>query len=168
MPLTPLHWTVLLFGFLAASTFYLPSLLLSSTLIDIETFVNALYFIFVSRSGPCIHCFFHTYLGASILGALVGFILVKTRKKLDLSVFIFKIDQSKVSDLNVYVSSFIGAWSHVFLDSFVYPDITPFWPLSNANPLLYFISTAAVYLILFLGFLLCSYFFIFSKSIKRQ
>jgi membrane-bound metal-dependent hydrolase YbcI (DUF457 family) len=38
------------------------------------------------------------------------------------------------------ISSLIGVWSHVFLDSIMHQDMMPFSPFSDANPFLGFVS----------------------------
>lgn len=80
MPLTPFHWGTLVFGFAFFGWFYIPALAVSSVVMDIEPF----YFLFVSPSADgSLHGFFHTILGASLLAALVAFVLVKSRSRVD-------------------------------------------------------------------------------------
>lgn len=45
----------------------------------------------------------------------------------------------------ILISSFIGVFSHIVLDSFLYSDIKPFFP-SNYNPLLGLFNSLEIYL----------------------
>lgn len=167
MPLTPFHWGALVFGMLALSFFYLPALAISSVLMDIEPLFYGVYYLFVPPSaGACLHCFFHTYLGASIIALVVGFALVGTRKKLDLSNLLFGINQDAISDAKIYATSFLAAWSHIFLDSFMYGDIKPFWPFTSANPFLGVIPAFYVYALTTLG--LAAFIFLYFLQISKK
>lgn len=144
MPLTPFHLCVIIFGLIFLNTFYIPALLISSVLMDFEPF----YYLFISpRSDYVIHSFFHTYAGATILGLIVAFILVKTRKKCDNLMKKFKINQKNISNKKVYLSSLFAAYLHIFLDSFMHSDIKPFFPFTNNNPLLGVISVEVIYIL---------------------
>jgi membrane-bound metal-dependent hydrolase YbcI (DUF457 family) len=46
----------------------------------------------------------------------------------------------------------VGGWSHVFLDSFLYTDLSPFWPISFGNPFVGLLSFDAVLLVTIAGF----------------
>ncbi len=143
MPLTPFHWSIVLLGILFFNTFYIPALAVSSVLMDLEP----LYFHFlVPDPEGYIHRFFHTYIGVTILGLIVGIALIKGRKIVDQFMGFFKLDQRLVSSKLILFSSLIGAWSHVFFDSFLHKDIKPFWPI-EVNPFLGKISVINVYLI---------------------
>ncbi len=167
MPLTPFHWSVLVFGLLALSFFYLPALVISSALMDIEPFFYGLCYLFVPPGADaCLHCFFHTYVGASIIAFVVGFVLVKTRKRLDLAGILFSINQDAVSDLKIYVSSFLAAWSHIFIDSFLYGDMKPLWPLTGENPLLGTIPPIYIYLFTALG--LAAFIFLYFMRLAKK
>lgn len=45
------------------------------------------------------------------------------------------------------IGSLLGAWSHVLLDSLLYPDMAPLAPFSEANPMLYAMAAAKVHLL---------------------
>lgn len=151
MPLTPFHWNVVLFGFLALSTFYIPALAISSVIMDLEPF----YYLFISPSPDgSVHGFFHTYFGVTIIGLAVGFVLIKVRKKVDWLMSLFKIKQESISTAGIYLSSILAAWSHVFLDSFMHADLKPFWPLTDYNPFLGLVSPSFIYLLTGLGLVL--------------
>lgn len=148
MPLTPFHWSVLVFGVVFFNSLYLPALAISSVIIDIEPLFNILYYVLISQTGSIVfHSFFHTYLGATIVGAFVGFCLIRTRKKYNWSKLLFGIDQEFINDTKIYATSLLAAWSHVFLDSFMYADLKPFWPITDYNPFLGTIPGLGIYVI---------------------
>ena len=73
---------------------------------------------------------------------------------------IYKIYKHEKPDLIHHVAlkpiifgSIIGAWSHVFFDSFMHRDITPFWP-SLENPFFGVISNDVNYNITIIAFVL--------------
>jgi len=158
MPLTPYHLGILVFGIIFLNYLYIPALAISGTLMDIEPF----YHIFIATSSTTqIHGFFHTFFGASIIAFFVGFLLIKLRKKIDILMTKFKLNQSKVKNSMIYLTSFIAAFSHIILDSIMHKDIRPFWPVSNYNPFLYMISINLLHniLILLLITFIIAYFF---------
>ena len=143
MPFTPFHWSVLALGFLAFNNLYLPALAISSVIMDIEP----AYYMFISpRADGLLHGFFHTYIGVTIIGLVVGFVLVRFRKNVDRIMGFLRIPQESISSRFVYISSLLAAFSHVFIDSFMHSDMQPFWPLQQ-NPFLGLVSTFDIYLI---------------------
>ena len=147
MPLTPFHWSILFIGFLFFNTFSIPALLLSSIVMDIEPF----YYLFISPnpSGE-LHGFFHTYIGATILAIVIAFVLIRWRKQVDRLLTMLRIDQKKFSNKEIYISSFIGAYSHILFDSFMHVDVKPLWPITT-NPFLGMISVGDIYFITTMG-----------------
>lgn len=110
---------------------------------DIEPF----YYMFISPGTGALHGFFHTYVGATIIGVVVAFVLIKLRKPTDSLMSRFKLDQTKITEKFIYISSIFAAYSHIFLDSFMHGDMKPFWPFTAVNPLLGLISVNSIYLI---------------------
>ena len=151
MPLTPFHWSILVFGFLLMDLFYIPVLAVSSVLMDIEPF----YHMFISPAADgTLHGFFHTYLGATVLALVVGFMFVAQRKPIDKIMARFKLNQTKISVKSIYSSSLLAAYSHIFLDSLMHSDLVPFWPFTHLNPFLGLIPAGSIYLITGVGLLL--------------
>ena len=162
MPLTPFHWSSLLFGFLLFNTLYLPALAISSVLMDLEPF----YYMFISPNPDGIlHGFFHTYLGATIIALVVAFVLVKFRKETDNMMAIFRLEQ-KISDKGIYLSSIFAAYSHIFLDSLMHSDLKPFWPFSDSNPFLGLVHISDIYLMTGIGLTLAFGFYLL-RLLKR-
>jgi membrane-bound metal-dependent hydrolase YbcI (DUF457 family) len=108
-------------------------LIVSSVIVDIEPFLMNLQ-----------HLFFHSYLGATIAGAVVAALAVPLKRKIEwISTHLLFLPQ-KATFKNLLPASLFGVWLHVFFDSFLYPEMQPFFPLAY-NPFLFLISSATIY-----------------------
>jgi membrane-bound metal-dependent hydrolase YbcI (DUF457 family) len=153
MPFTPFHWgPALLLGLALFTVFDLPALLISSVIVDVEPF----YALRFGRSLP-LHGFFHSYMGASILGVLVAFVMYPLRGLSNMIMTRFGLSQES-SFKKILFTSLFGVYSHVFLDSFLYSEMTPFYPLP-ANPFIHVVSIYVRYSFIY-GF--CGVTFLFS------
>jgi len=123
------HFSFMVFGF-------------SQVLIDLEP----LYYLL--RDDPPLHRFLHTYLGASLLLAVV---LVPGKSVCDYCLrlwrevwsFLLRKDDpppTKITWLAASAGGIFGVYSHVLLDSIMHDDIRPLAPFSQANPLFQAIS----------------------------
>lgn len=129
MPFTPFHLgPALLFGLALSAIFDFPTLLVASVVPDLEPF----YIMYFHVYDQPLHGFFHSYLGSSILAFTVALIIYSLRGKLDKVLAVFGIPQ-KFSFRKILLTSFVGVYSHIFLDSFLYEEINPFYPLQG-NP----------------------------------
>ena len=139
MPFTPYHFGpgllfgVVLFPFLDFST-----MIVASIILDFEPLI-----ILALGTGQPLHGIMHTYLVATLVAMLVSAIIWLLRGPLYQFISLFGIDQ-EASKLRIAVSCLIGTNSHVLLDSFIYPEMNPFFPIMG-NPFLGLISTAAIY-----------------------
>lgn len=134
MPFTPFHiGPALLFGLLLSAIFHFPTLLVASIIPDVEPFC-VMYF---HVSGYPLHGFFHSYLGSSILAALVAVVVYPLRNLLDRIMRVFRISQK--SSFKILFTSFAGVYFHIFLDSFLYEEMRPFYPLEG-NPFINLLS----------------------------
>jgi membrane-bound metal-dependent hydrolase YbcI (DUF457 family) len=131
MPITPFH-----FGPGAALHAVAPRFVsflafcAANVLIDIEP----LYYL-LTRQYP-LHRFFHTYIGAAIVAASTAAILavsIRVARALRLP---NTFDWHDLGMRAVAVGAIAGTFSHVLLDSVMHPDIKPFAPFSDSNPLL--------------------------------
>jgi membrane-bound metal-dependent hydrolase YbcI (DUF457 family) len=52
----------------------------------------------------------------------------------------FKIDNQKIATPALVAASFMGTFSHIFLDSIMHRDLHPFYPWINSNGLLHIVS----------------------------
>ena len=137
MPITPFH-----FGPGAAIHSAAPrqiSFLVfcaANVLIDVEP----LYYMMTGQAR--LHRFFHTYIGATLV-AMATVVMFWGAKRLRLSNI---FDWRQLSTRAVTIGAFLGAWSHIVIDSVMHADIRPFAPFSDTNPLLEIVSLRALHL----------------------
>ena len=129
VPFTPFHLgPALLFGLALSVAFDLPTLLVASVIPDVEPF----YVMYFHVSDYPLHGFFHSYIGSSILAVLVALVIYPLKNQLNKIMVNFRISQ-KSSFKKILFTSFVGVYFHVFLDSFLYEEMSPFYPLQG-NP----------------------------------
>jgi hypothetical protein len=98
------------------------------------------------------HLFFHSYLGATIAGVLVAALAVPLKRNIEwISTHLLLLPQ-KAAFKNLLPASLFGVWLHVFFDSFLYPEMQPFFPLAS-NPFLFLMSSTTIYGIAFWAFI---------------
>ena len=123
MPLTPFHLgPALFFGLLFFGFIDLPAFLVANVIVDFEPFLVLL----LGIDYP-LHGFFHTFLGGSIVAAILSLIMVGWGDKLQGIMGFFRLRQ-KSSPRNIWAASFLGVYLHIILDSVLYTDIKPFFP----------------------------------------
>jgi membrane-bound metal-dependent hydrolase YbcI (DUF457 family) len=104
--------------------FDLPTFLIANVLPDVEPFIV----LFFNVYGYPLHGFFHSYLGATILAIALSLCMYPFRGFFGKIMKVFRLQQSS-SFKKIVFTSFIGAYFHVFLDSFLYSEMMPFYPL---------------------------------------
>jgi len=134
------------------------AILLASTVID----VRATYCLFLNECQ--LHGPLHTYLGATVFAITIIIVIYSSKNYLKKLSDKLKIKQS-YSVKSIILGALVGAWSHVFLDSLMHYDITPFWPILE-NPFLGVISNQTNYIITIIGFVIGTvvYFYKIYKS----
>jgi len=126
VPFTPFHLgPALLFGLVFSSTFDPLTILIASVIPDVEPFCVLLF----DLSGRS-HGFFHSYVGASILAVLVAVVVYLLKDVLTSVMLKFQVSQ-KSSFKKILFTSFVGVYSHVFLDSLLYRRMNPLYPLQG-------------------------------------
>jgi len=156
MPLTPFHFGPGIFiKSLSPKKFSLSTFIVSQIVMDSETAWN------IYEGNTRLHTFFHTYLGSNVaaavstIGVLLSYRLLQYLKRIispSLATSHSKNRTSYPSEFQtpplatIIMSSLIGTWSHVLLDSFMHSDMAPFAPFSEANPLLGLVSLNALYM----------------------
>jgi hypothetical protein len=139
MPFTPYHFGPALFiGVLLFPFVDLTTIMIASVILDIEPLAVILFHL----SMP-LHAFFHTYLGATLVACVLSVLIYPFRKYLNGIVSFFGLKQES-SWRHIISASFIGTYSHVLLDSFLYPEMNPFFPLLG-NPFLGLLGFGFVY-----------------------
>ena len=162
MPFTPFHLGPgLLIGLIFFPLLYLPAVLLGSIIVDVEPLS------FLILGLPVLHLFFHTFLGATILALILALIVFLLQELFGGIMRVFLLPQ-KTSPMNITLAVLIGAYSHIILDAFLYPEMQPFWPLLG-NPFLGLVSSSTVYLFCIICFIIAIPLYIFQIwRIKQQ
>lgn len=141
MPLTPFHiGPTGLLGLIFKKYFDIFSLVISNVIVDLEPII-----VIVFNLNYPIHGFFHSFIGCSIILIILSILIYLNRKKVEKFLLKFKIKET-LSFRKIFISSLIGIYSHIILDSFLYQDIKPFYP-SSFNPFLNLFSFLEIYLI---------------------
>ena len=136
MPFTPYHFGPgLLIGLIFFRFIDLPTFLIASVVVDIEPLLVLLF----NLNYP-LHGFFHSFLGGTIIALILTLIMVKIRQLFTPLMLAFKIEQ-EFSFKKILFASFLGIYIHILLDSPIYTDIRPFFPL-NFNP--FYIGTSQI------------------------
>jgi len=139
MPYTPYHFGpglflgVVLFPYIDFST-----VMVASVILDIEPAT-----ILMLQLPFQFHGFFHTYLGATIIACILSVAFYPLRRHLNKLVSLFGLHQES-SFRHIFFASIIGTYFHVFLDSLLYGEMHPFYPLVG-NPFLGTLSITVVY-----------------------
>jgi membrane-bound metal-dependent hydrolase YbcI (DUF457 family) len=131
MPVTPFH-----FGPAALLKAVIPSRFSFMVFVyaQVVTDLEVVYFMAI-REYP-LHRYMHTYLGAIFVAffcGLTGPRLHVLMLKYSLKSFFRPLFLSSLTFKAALVSALLGTLSHVFLDSLIYTDFKPFWPLSEAS-----------------------------------
>ena len=130
MPFTPFHWgPALLVGLLLFRFLDFPSFLVSCVAPDVEGLYMVIFTPYLLHHG-----FLHSYVGASIIGVAVAVVMYSIRRWTGSVMAWFDLRQNSLFK-KILLTSLLGAYSHVFLDSFLYAEMRPFDPL-EANPFL--------------------------------
>ncbi|MHA1860381.1 MAG: hypothetical protein ACTSVF_04710 [Candidatus Asgardarchaeia archaeon] len=149
MPFTPFHLgpssliSIIFHRYLDVMAF-----LIGSVIVDLEPFL-----VIVLGLRYPLHGYFHTFLGATIASIPISLIMEKFSPTFERVCKSFSLPQ-ELDRKKTFLSTLFGTYSHVLLDSPLYYDIHPFFPLEE-NPLFLLLSPFQVYA-------LCSYSFILS------
>ncbi|RDE12878.1 MAG: hypothetical protein C4K48_09440 [Candidatus Thorarchaeota archaeon] len=139
MPFTPYHFG---FGFFLGIIFFpfidFTVVMIASVVLDLEP----LTIIILDLPLP-LHGFFHTYLGATIISLLLTVCIWPLRRYLSRIASILRLHQQS-SFRHILPASLIGTYSHVFLDSILYAEMNPLYPLLG-NPFLNLVWSISIY-----------------------
>ncbi len=154
MPFTPFHlgpsfWLgLLLFRFINIGAF-----LAGSVLVDVEPLV-----VMVFNLNYPLHGFLHSYLGGTIIAALFAILYYRLKVKINYILSRFRVAQDSSFSI-ILISCLLGVYFHIFLDSFLYTDIKPFFPL-KMNPQYGLISSPLMYMFCAASFLVGGLFYV--------
>jgi len=139
VPLTPYHFGP---GFFLGLVFFpfidFTVVMIASVVPDLEP----LAIIILGLPLP-LHGFFHTYFGATIISLLLTICIWPLRRYLTKIASIFRLHQQS-SFRHILPASLIGTYSHVLLDSFLYAEMNPLYPLLG-NPFLNLVWSISIY-----------------------
>lgn len=128
MPLTPFHLGPgLLLGLLLFRRIDFSSFIIANVILDIEPLMVLL----LGLNSP-LHGFSHSFLGGSVVALILAFVMTKLKGRFRKIMAVLKLEQES-SAKNILSASFLGIYLHILLDSPLYADIRPLFPL-NVNP----------------------------------
>ena len=140
MPFTPVHMGPgILIKSVLQGSFSLMVFGWAQIVMDIQPLI-----VLITGEGH-LHGFSHTYIGATLLAifaALTGKYLSQ------FGLWFLQITPSISINIPwwvVFLSAFIGCYSHVFIDSIMHSDLQPFSPLALHNPFLNWLSVTALH-----------------------
>lgn len=139
MPFTPYHFGP---GLALHSVSPRHVSFLSFAAANVAIDLEALYYM-LSGDLP-VHRFFHTYAGATVAWLATASLLFAGGRITSSLWSKVAWARRELSAGAVAIGAALGAYSHILLDSVVNPDMRPFWPLGDANALLWLASPRAV------------------------
>jgi len=98
--------------------------MVANVIVDIEPFI-----ILTMGLNLPLHGFFHSFMGGTIISLILFFVMMRIRKFLEGIMGFFNLEQSW-SRKSIVASALSGVYLHIVLDSRLYTDIKPFFPLS--------------------------------------
>jgi membrane-bound metal-dependent hydrolase YbcI (DUF457 family) len=162
LPFTPYHWGpsswigLVLLRFLDLST-----LLIASVIVDAEPFCVTVF-----RLNYPLHGFLHSFLGGSMIAVLLSIVMYPLRDTFKKLMAAFKLAQDP-SLKKILWTSFFGVYLHILLDSPLYGDIRPFYPIET-NPFYGLFSSQQVYLFCSSSFLVAILLYFLRLLIVRR
>ena len=130
MPFTPFHFGPSLgLGLPLRKYLHVPTFLLASVIVDIEPF---LVLVFGLRYP--LHGYLHTFLLAIPVGFILGYFMFLLEEFFQPLYKVFLLETSDSLSLKSFIfAGSLGTGLHILLDTPLYADITPFYPIT-ANP----------------------------------
>jgi membrane-bound metal-dependent hydrolase YbcI (DUF457 family) len=139
MPFTPYHFGPgLLLGVLFFPFVDLVAVLTGAVVLDIEPLVVLMF----GLSAP-LHGLAHTYVFAVLVSVALAAVLWTVRRPLLVITSPFGVTQEPTKS-SLLLGSLMGTFSHVLLDSFLYAEMNPFFPVLG-NPFLGLLTQVVVY-----------------------
>jgi membrane-bound metal-dependent hydrolase YbcI (DUF457 family) len=149
MPFTFFHYGPALFvGLIVLSYINLPTLIIATTVVDIEPLL-----VQVLKLDAPHHGLTHTFLGGALIATALAVIMCRL--------------MSKEKKSKIWIASITGIFLHVLVDAPMYDDIRPFYPF-DINPFFTGYGTIRISLLLFLGALLIAGYMLTKKRLRAQ
>ena len=167
MPFTSYHLGPgLMIGLLFLNFIDFPTFLIASVIVDIEPFIVLIF----NLDYP-LHGFFHSFLGGTIVALLLTVVMSKIRKYFSPLMSFFKLEQD-VSFKKILVASLSGIYIHILLDSPIYTDMQPFFPLAfnpfYRNTSMPGLLETTICVLCFMGALIIYIIRLFQYKVKNQ
>ena len=165
MPFTPIHMGPgILIKSILQGSFSLMVFGWTQIVMDIQPLI-----VLISGEGH-LHGFTHTYIGA-ILIAIIAALTGKYLSEFGLKIMRISKNDNPISIVwwVVFLSAFIGSFSHVLLDSMMHSDVEPFFPFTLNNKFLDFISVPLLHKVcLYSGLLGAAIYYGINWRLKRN
>ncbi len=147
MPFTPFHLGPALgIGLPLRKYLHVPTFIIGNIIIDIEPFL-----VLVLGLKYPLHGYLHTFIGASLIGILIGCVMYILDRSFHTLWKSLKLIENYYRTRNYLMAGVVGTILHVLLDSPLYYDIKPLYPLLT-NPFYDPELTVLIYeLCIFLG-----------------
>ena len=154
MPFTPFHFgPALVLGLPFRKYIHAPTFVVANVIVDVEPFLV----LFLGLRYP-LHGYLHTFFLAFLLGLALGYAMFLLERVLHPLYKVFLLEADNLKLKSFMVAGVLGTMAHVLLDSPLYGDIRPFYPLT-VNPLLNPALTVEVYsLCVWMGILGITYY----------
>jgi len=129
MPLTPFHLgPAIFFGLILSSYVNFPTFLIANFIPDIE----GVLVLFLNLDYP-LHGYMHSLAGGTISALILSLIMIKLNEPVQGTMRLFRLQQEK-NNRQIFLGALLGVYLHILIDSPLYSDIRPFYPV-NTNPL---------------------------------
>jgi len=141
MPFTPIHMGPgILIKSILQGSFSLMAFGWTQIVMDIQSLI-----VLISGEGH-LHGFTHTYVGAILIAIFSG-LTGKYLSEFGLKILKISKNDNPISIVwwVVFLSAFIGSFSHVLLDSIMHSDVEPFFPFTLDNQFLGMISVSMLH-----------------------
>jgi hypothetical protein len=131
MPFTPFHLgPALAFGLPLRKHLHAPTFILANVIVDIEPLL-----VFSLGLKYPLHGYLHTSLAAFFAGLALGYVMFRLERILHPLFQMFLLESADTPSLrSFFVAGVLGTTLHVLLDSPLYGEMEPFFPLT-VNPL---------------------------------
>ena len=141
MPFTPYHFGPALgFGLPLRKHIHLPTFIVANVIVDVEPLL-----VLVLGLNYPLHGYLHTYISAIFLGIIGGYVMFLLERFFQplYKTLLLESDRNQ-KQMSFILAGVSGIMLHVTLDSPLYSDITPFYPLTT-NPLYNPVLTSEIY-----------------------
>ena len=147
MPFTQFHWGPALLLFSLFASLDPLALAIGSVAIDIEgilvLFFSRDIFLHDCSTTACqLHGPLHSIIGGTLAALLLAMAIILASRKIP-----EKLRKSLLlkNEKTILLSSLLGVYVHIFLDAFLYPEMSLAWPFANWNPFFGAIGSFEIY-----------------------